>query len=236
MTHHVHQQEGQAVQQSRQTTQPMGMRFADVETLEERAVIEGVVQSINACGWCADQCVQLADKNMVECVRLCEDVTEIGEAALVLLSRRSRNTATVLQAFEQAAEACAVECSQHQHEHCQECVEALDYAIDSIQQYLGVGSQQMAQSLEQQPQQAEQMAQPMAQQGGQFEQPTTAQTEPLAKQTGRQGGQTAQAAGQQPQVSQQPQTAQQPQLQERGGLQQREPVGQQLNPQPSNSY
>lgn len=142
-------QSGWQGEQTRQFggNQQMGMRLQDVQTPQEQSVTDAVVWATEACAWCADQCIQLADPNMVECVRLCIDVAELGETALAMLPRRSRHAATVLQAFQQAAEACAQECSRHQHAHCQECAEALGHAIDAIQGFLGGGAQQMSQQM-----------------------------------------------------------------------------------------
>ena len=123
--------------------QQMGMRLQDVQSPQKRAALDAVVHSVEVCGFCADQCIEEADQHMVECIRLCEDVVELGETVLALLPRQSRQSRTVLQAFQQAAQACAQECSQHQHAHCQDCARALDRATNAIRQYLGQGGQQM---------------------------------------------------------------------------------------------
>lgn len=127
--------------------QQMGVRLQDVQSPQERAALDAVVRSVEVCGFCADQCIQEADQHMVECIRLCEDVVELGETVLALLPRQSRQSRTVLQAFQQAAQACAQECSQHQHTHCQDCARTLGQATSAIWQYLGEGGQQMGQQL-----------------------------------------------------------------------------------------
>lgn len=131
--------------------QQTGMRLQDVQSPEERAVLDAVVHSVEVCGFCADRCIQEADPHMIECVRLCEDVVELGETVLALLPRQSRHAQPVLQTFQQAAQACAQECAQHQHAHCQDCAQALGRATSAIQRYLGQGGQGMGQQMGQQP-------------------------------------------------------------------------------------
>lgn len=114
-----------------------GLRLQDVETPQQRAAVESIARAIQTCEWCADQCVQLGDPNMTECIRLCEDVSELGEAAITLVPRRSRYAGQVLQAFQQAVQACGQECGRHRHDHCQECAQVLGGTSESIQQLLG---------------------------------------------------------------------------------------------------
>lgn len=114
---------------------------------QQRSALTNVTQAIEVCEWCADQCVQEADPSMIECIRLCEDVAELGETALALAPRNSRYTQSVLQAFQGALQACAQECGRHQHAHCQECAQVLSQvtrAVQPLQQQPQQQSQQMA--------------------------------------------------------------------------------------------
>lgn len=134
-------------QMGQQRSQQMGQRYQDVETPQQQAAIDEIGWAVRVCEWCADQCIQHADPNMVECIRLCEDVSELGETALTLIPRNSRHVQQHLQTLQQALEACAQECGQHQHAHCQECAQILPEVMQSIQQYTGsfqqMGGQQM---------------------------------------------------------------------------------------------
>jgi len=116
--------------------QQMGLSLQDVESPEQRAAVDDISWAIQVCGWCAGQCIEAADPNMVACIRHCEDVTELGETALALVPRNSPSLQPVLQAFQQAAQACARECGQHQHAHCQECAQVLPQVAQSVQQFL----------------------------------------------------------------------------------------------------
>ena len=114
--------------------QQMQRQFPGRLSPQQRGAITSVAQAIEVCEWCADQCIQEANPNMIECIRLCEDVAELGETTLALSSRNSRFAQSVVQSFQQAVQACAQECSRHQHAHCQECASVLSQVASSVQQ------------------------------------------------------------------------------------------------------
>lgn len=132
----------QGTQRQQQGGQAMqgGQRYQDAILPQDQAAIENLAWAIQVCEWCADECVQLADPNMIECIRLCEDVSALGQTALTLMPRRSQHAQQHLQTVLQAVQACAQECSRHQHTHCQECAQVLGQAAQSIQQSLQQGS------------------------------------------------------------------------------------------------
>jgi hypothetical protein len=107
-----------------------------------RQSLDAVSQAVQVCGWCADQCITTADPSMIECIRTCEDVVELGETLLAITPRSSPFTPTVAQTFVQAAQACAQECGQHGASHCQECASVLEQTIPSVQQLSGSSWQQ----------------------------------------------------------------------------------------------
>lgn len=104
---------------------------------QHRQTLDAVAEAIELAGWCADQCIQEANPGMVECIRRCEDVVELGEAALALVPRQSSYGHTILQAFVQAAQACSQECRRHGASHCQECAQVLSGTIQAVQQFTG---------------------------------------------------------------------------------------------------
>jgi len=118
-------------------------RSADAGQLPQqyRQSLSAVAQAIEVCGWCADKCIETADPNMVECIKLCEDVVEIGESLLALGPRSSRFTSELAQTFERAAQACAQECAKHSMSHCQECATVLPPAAQSVRQLSGQAGQ-----------------------------------------------------------------------------------------------
>jgi hypothetical protein len=119
-----------------------GMQSGETLPQEYRTSLASVAEAVEVCGWCADQCIQEADSTMIECIRLCEDVVELGEAVLATVPRTSRFADEITQTFQRAAQACAQECGQHQHAHCQECATVLGETLAATDQLVGARSQQ----------------------------------------------------------------------------------------------
>jgi len=122
-----------------QQGQQAGLRLQEAQSPQEAQAITAITRAIEICEWCAEQCILEGNANMAECIRLCEDVSELGEASQVLLTRKSNYSTPVLQTLEQAMQACAQECSQHNRGHCQDCATTLGQSIDSIRQLTGSG-------------------------------------------------------------------------------------------------
>lgn len=141
MSQQYPQQGGQQAQQGVQTQQ-QGYRLQDVQTPQEAAAMDAITRAIEICEWCAEQCIAEGNPAMADCIRLCEDVSELGELSQVLLARKSNYSMPVVQTFEQAMQACAQECSRHGHAHCQDCVSVLGESIKAIQQLTGTAGQQ----------------------------------------------------------------------------------------------
>lgn len=167
-----------------QQQQAPGVRLQDVQGPQERAAVDALVRAIEVCEFCAEQCIQLGDPNMTECIRLCEDVSELGEVALTLIPRNSRYTQDILRTFEQAAQACAQECGRHMHSHCQECATVLGQTLDTIKQFSQSKPQQVQYSQQTGMQQAGQFGQQAGSQGqqsAQLSQQPVSQTQPPAQ-------------------------------------------------------
>jgi len=94
--------------------------------------------TIDALSDCAQACIADADADlreqdlaeMVECIRLCLDCTDICTATIGVVSRHPGGdasvTGTLLEACVATCDSCADECEQHarHHEHCRICAEA----------------------------------------------------------------------------------------------------------------
>lgn len=111
--------------------QQQGVSFGDALTGEMRVALMDFVRSAEVCEWCADQCIAEASPELVECARLCRDVADLALLNVQLLGRQSPFGAGVAEDFVEAAEACAAECAQHPHAHCQECARVLGRAVRS---------------------------------------------------------------------------------------------------------
>lgn len=136
------QQIGQQSSGSR-SAQEMEMTRQEGLSGTHQEALQGIAEAIQVCAWCADQCVQEASPEMTQCIRLCEDVAELGEAAHVLLARNSQYSTPLLGTLRQAMEACANECARQAHGHCQDCATTLDRVANSITQFTGQTGQQL---------------------------------------------------------------------------------------------
>ena len=75
---------------------------------------------------CADACAA-EHMDMTQCIRVCEDVSDVCEATARLGLRRSGSNPEILREMlelcARACDACAAECEKHDHEHCRLCAQ-----------------------------------------------------------------------------------------------------------------
>lgn len=131
--------------QSQSTTgQPIGrqqsmgtqeMRFEEAMSEDMQIALQDFTEAVTVCEWCADQCIDEGPQ-MAECIRLCRDVADIASLNVQLLSRDSVFGPQAAELFVTVAEACAQECAQHHHRHCQACAEVLQRAVETTQRML----------------------------------------------------------------------------------------------------
>jgi len=106
-----------------------GAASADVGMLA--AAIDAMSDCAQACT--ADTDADLSEPNlaeMVRCIRLCQDCTDICTAASAVVTRQANYDASVtrplLEACVAICKSCGDECERHaqHHEHCRVCAEA----------------------------------------------------------------------------------------------------------------
>lgn len=110
-----------------------------------------LVDAINALGDCIQACIADADADlgekdlleMVRCIRLCLDCTNVCEATLALLSRPAEYDSKVVRPLLESCVAicksCGDECERHSHdhEHCRICAEACRRCETACRKLLG---------------------------------------------------------------------------------------------------
>ncbi len=80
---------------------------------------------IAACNFCASSCLQEDNvKMMADCIRLDMDCAEVCRTTAILLARDSKHGKHLLSECIELCEACAAECSKHEHDHCKACAKA----------------------------------------------------------------------------------------------------------------
>ncbi|MFB9865300.1 four-helix bundle copper-binding protein [Rufibacter immobilis] len=92
---------------------------------QNRPVIDALQECILACEHCASACLQEEHvKMMARCIQLDRDCADICRLTATLLARGSVHGKHLLRECIEVCEACAAECAQHDHDHCQACAEA----------------------------------------------------------------------------------------------------------------
>jgi hypothetical protein len=130
------QQGGQVGQQGTSGGgQAMDLKLEEGLSEEMRVALHDLVQSVTACEWCAERCVD-EGPGMSECLRRCRDVADLAALNVQFLARDSIFGPEAVEVFASAAEACARECARHGHRHCQECAEVLNRAVQSTRKML----------------------------------------------------------------------------------------------------
>ncbi len=79
----------------------------------------------NACDNCAAMCLKEDDiKAMARCISNDMDCAQICRTAASLMARGSVHAAAICTLCEEACKACAIECANHNMDHCQKCADA----------------------------------------------------------------------------------------------------------------
>ena len=92
---------------------------------DHSALIQKLLNCVQACEHCATACLQEEDiAMMVNCVKLDRDCADICSQAARLLQRDSDMAHQYLVLCEEICRMCADECGKHKHDHCQQCAEA----------------------------------------------------------------------------------------------------------------
>lgn len=111
------------------------MRLEEAFSEDMQIALQDFTEVVTVCEWCADQCIDEGPQ-MAECIRLCRDVADIASLNAQLLRRDSVFGPEAADLFVTVAQACAQECAQHHHRHCQACAEVLQRAVGTTQQML----------------------------------------------------------------------------------------------------
>lgn len=89
----------------------------------ERDCLELCRRAVAVCEWCADECAD--HDGMTGCVRQCRDVADVASLHCKLLARGSDHREALAGLCATVCRACARECEQHDHDHCQTCATVL---------------------------------------------------------------------------------------------------------------
>ncbi|EMA33374.1 four-helix bundle copper-binding protein [Halobiforma nitratireducens] len=94
--------------------------------------IDNCLEAAQVCEWCVDACAD--EEGMGRCIRLCRDVADVASLHARLMARDSGSHEELGELCADLCEACAEECEQHEHEHCQACAEILPRCAESCRE------------------------------------------------------------------------------------------------------
>ena len=108
----------------------MALQQIDHPDDQVQECIDNCLEAAQVCEWCADACVDEGE-GMARCIRLCRDVADITTLHARWMARNSGYHEELAAICADRCEACAEECSQHDHDHCQACAEILPECAES---------------------------------------------------------------------------------------------------------
>ena len=101
------------------------------------AVQQRLTDCILACNHCFDTCLNEEPAGqMADCIRLDRECADICSLLLQAITRNSSNVAVLAKACQEICEACAAECSKHDHDHCQACAKACTECAEACRQLI----------------------------------------------------------------------------------------------------
>lgn len=93
--------------------------------------VDNCFEAAQACEWCADECIQMGDKEMARCIELCRDVADVTTLHARMMVRDSEYSSNLAETCADLCEECADECAQFDADHCQTCADVLRECADS---------------------------------------------------------------------------------------------------------
>ncbi|MNH85917.1 hypothetical protein D3C87_208270 [compost metagenome] len=99
--------------------------------LQYREYIEASLECMNACNYCYVSSLKEYElASLRDCIRIVRECADICMFTADALSRGTIFAKEILELCAKACEACAEECSKHEHDHCQKCAEACKRMIE----------------------------------------------------------------------------------------------------------
>lgn len=105
--------------------------------MRNEPLIHALGRCINACNYCADACLDEENvKMMKDCIRTDRVCAEVCSTVNQVLITGYKNVNALVEYCISVCTDCAEECSNHEHQHCQDCAKACKECIDACKSYL----------------------------------------------------------------------------------------------------
>lgn len=104
--------------------------------MKNQVILDVLSDCINHCNHCADAC--LGEDNvemMVDCIRTDRACAAVCSALADVLPTQFSNVQGLVNYCAEICEACAEECSKHEHYHCQACSKACQKCAAACRAY-----------------------------------------------------------------------------------------------------
>ncbi|WP_149274203.1 four-helix bundle copper-binding protein [Pareuzebyella sediminis] len=104
--------------------------------MRNEKLIHALGNCINHCNYCADACLDDDNvKMMVKCIRTDRVCAEVCSSLAQILATDYDDVQGLVDYCKKVCEACAVECEQHDHDHCQKCAEACRKCAEACESF-----------------------------------------------------------------------------------------------------
>lgn len=100
------------------------------------SLMDALLKCQKACNNCFDACLNEDNVDMMaECIRSDRECADMCGIVLDYAQRDSKILPELLQACIKSCEACADECEDHDHDHCQRCAKACRACAEECKAY-----------------------------------------------------------------------------------------------------
>ena len=104
--------------------------------MKNSKLIEALNNCTAHCNYCADACLDEENMAMMkECIRTDRVCAEVCSTLSQVLATSYSDIQGLVDFCRKTCEACAEECSKHEHQHCQDCAEACKKCAEACGSY-----------------------------------------------------------------------------------------------------
>jgi hypothetical protein len=105
--------------------------------MRNKDLIHALGNCINACNYCADACLDEANvADMAQCIRTDRVCAEVCSSLNQVLATNYSNVEGLVKYCIEVCKDCKAECSNHEHQHCQDCADACGRCVEACEEYL----------------------------------------------------------------------------------------------------
>lgn len=104
---------------------------------DHKNLIEALLRCASLCQYCASMDLAEKDGEMNNCAKINIECATICTTAAQLVSMGSSYAKDLIRACTEVCRECAVECAQHENDHCQACAEICTHCANECSVWNG---------------------------------------------------------------------------------------------------